>query len=119
MPEQPVEDLPELRVHIWPRSSVGSDHINWTWNWRTAHPGLELATPEDGPEIRIKFVDGKTAHDTLYGSIAEAAEAAICSINDYLENELPAERGLEEQRSLAEQERKDRIQEQVNDFLGK
>ena len=119
VPEQPVEDLPELRVRIWPRPSVDSDHLIWTWNWRTVHPGPEVASPEDGPEIRIKYVGGKTKYDTLYGSIAEAAEAAICSINDYLEHELPAERRLEEQQALAEQERKDRIQEQVNDFLGK
>ena len=118
VPEQPVEDLPELRVRIWPRLPVGSDDPNWTWNWRIVHPGPEVASPEDGPEIRIEYVDGKTEYDTMYGSIAEAAEAAICSINDYLENELPAERGLEERRALAEQERKDRIQEQVDDFLG-
>ena len=119
VPEQPVEDLPELRVRIWPRSSVSSDHLNWTWNWRTVHPGPVVGSPEDGPEIRLNFVGGKTEYDTLYGSIAEAAEAAIHSINDYLENELPTERELEEQRSLTEQERKDRVQEQVNDFLGK
>ena len=119
VPEQPVDDLPELRVRIWPRPSVDSDHLIWTWNWRTAHPGLEVATPEDAPDIRITFVGGKTEHDTEYSSIAEAAEAAIGSLNDYLENELPTERRLEEQRALAEQERKDRIQEQVNDFLGK
>ena len=69
--------------------------------------------------MHIQFVGGKTEDDTLYGSIAEATEAAICSINYYLENELPAERRLEEKRALSEQERKDRIQEQVNDFLGK
>ena len=116
---QPVEELPELRVRIWPRPSVDSDHLIWTWNWRTVHPGPEVASLEDGPEIHIQYVGGKTEYDTLYGSIAEAAEAAICSINYCLENELPAERRLEEQRALSEQGRKDRIQEQVNDFLGK
>ena len=119
VPEQPVEDLSELRVRIWPQPSADSDHVNWTWNWRTVHPGPEVASPQDGPKMRIHFVGGKTEHDTLYGSIAEAAEAAISSINDYLENELPAERRLEEQRALGEQERKHRIQGQVNDFLDK
>jgi hypothetical protein len=98
---------------------VSSDHLNWTWNWRTVHPGPVVGSPEDGPAIRLNFVGGKTEYDTLYGSIAEAAEAAICSINYFLENELPAERRLEEQLALSEQVRKDRIQEQVNDFLGK
>lgn len=119
VPEQPVEDLSGLRVRIWPRSSVNGDHLIWTWNWRTVHPRPEVASPGDGPEIRIEFVDGKTEHDTLYGSIAKAAEAAICSINDYLENELPAKRRLEEEQALAEQEQKDSIREQVNDFWGK
>ena len=116
---QPVEQLPELRVRIWPQPSVDSDHLIWTWNWRTVHPGPEIASPGDAPDIHIQFVGGKTEDGTMYGSIAEAAEAAICSINYYLDNELPAERRQEEQRALSEQERKDRIQEQVNDFLGK
>ena len=94
------------------------DYLIWTWNWRTVHPGPEVATPEDVPDIAINFVSGKTEHETLYGSIFEAAEAAICSINNYLENESPAERKMEEQRAMADQERKDRIQKQVNDFLG-
>ena len=111
VPKRPVEDLPGLRVRIWPQPPADSNHPIWTWNWRTAHP-------EDVADIRIDIVGGRTEHDTLYGGIAEAAEAAICSINDYLENELPTERRLEEQRASAEQERKDRIQEQVNDFLG-
>ena len=119
IPEQPIEDLPELRVRIWPQPSVEGDHVNWTWNWRTAHPGPEVAGPQDGPEIRIQFVGGKTEHDTLYDSIAEAANVAISSINNYLENELPTERRLEEQRGLAEQERKYRIQGQVDNFLNK
>ena len=90
--KQPVDDLPELRVRIWPRPSVGSSDLNWTWNWRTVHVDPEVAAPEDGPAIRFDYVGGKTAHDSLYGSIDEAVEAAICSINDYLENELSAER---------------------------
>ena len=118
VPEQPVEDLPRLRVLIWPQPCADNDHLIWTWNWQTVHPEPEVASSEDGPENRIEYVGGKTEHDTLYRSIDEAAEAAIRSINDYLENELPAERTLEEQRALAEQERKNRIQEQVNDFLG-
>ena len=79
----------------------------------------EVASREDGPEIGINVVDGKTEHDRSYGSIIEAAEAAICSIHDYLENELPTQRTKKEQRVLAEQEWNDRIQDQVNDFLGK
>ena len=86
---------------------------------RSGHPGPEVGNPEYGPEFRIVVVGGRTEYDILYGTIAEAAEAAICSINNYLENELPAKRRLEEQQALAEQERKDRIQEQVNDFLDK
>lgn len=117
VPEQSVADLPELRVRIWPRPSVNGDHLIWAWNWRTAHPGPDVGNPVHGPDIRIKFGGGRTEHDTLYGSIAEAAEAAICSIDDYLKSELPAERRLEEQRALEEQERKDSIQEQVNGFL--
>ena len=116
--KQPVEDLPELRVRIWPQPSVDGDLANWTWNWRTVHPGPEVASPQDGPEIRIQFAGGKTEHDTLYGSIAEAADRAISSINVYLENKLPAERRLKEQRALVEQERKYRIQGQVDDFFG-
>ena len=119
VPEHPVEDLPELRVRIWPKSSVGNDQLNWSWNWRTVHPGPEIASPEHGPEIRLEFVGGETEYDTLYGSIAQAAVAAIGSINDYLDNELPDERRLKEQQSSAERERKDRIQKQVDDFLGK
>ena len=60
VPEQSVEDLPELRVRIWPRPYVDSDHLIWTWNWRTVHPGPEVASPEDSPEIRIVYVEGKT-----------------------------------------------------------
>ena len=65
------------------------------------------------------LVDGKTEHSTLFASIAEAAEAAISSINDYLEIEMPAQREMEEQRSLAERDQKDRIKKQVTDFLAK
>ena len=119
VPEQPLEDLPGLRVRIWPQPSIDRDHVFWTWNWRTVHPGPEVASPQDGPQIRIQFVGGRTEHDTLHGSIAEAAEAAISSINDYLRNELPEERRQEEQQALAEQEWKDRIREQVREFLGK
>ena len=100
-------------------AATAIEHPIWTWNWRTVHLEPEVASPSDGPEIRIVYVNGRTEYDTLYSSIAEAAEAAICSINDYLEHELPAERRLEEQRALAEQERKNKIQEQVNDFLDK
>lgn len=116
-PEQPVEDLPELRIRIWPQPSVDGGHVVWTWNWRTVHPGLEAASQGDGPEIRIQIVDGRTEHGATYSSIGEAAEAAITSINDYLESELPTERVLEEQRALEEQEWRDRIREHVNDFL--
>ena len=37
--------------------------------------------------------------------------------NDHLENELPAERRLEEEAARAEKENKDRVQQQVNDFM--
>ena len=123
VPEQPVEDLPGLRIRIWPCSSTGRDHlIMWTWNWRFTTPGpsvVEMIPSENLPDFQVVFVGGRDEHDTSYGSIAEAAEAAIFSINDYLENELPTERRLEEQQALAEQERKDKIQDQVNDFLNK
>ena len=81
VPKQPVDDLPGLRVCIWPPPYLDSDHPMWTWNWRTVHPGPEMATPEGVPDIPIDFVGGKTEHDTLYQSIVEAAEAAIRSIN--------------------------------------
>ena len=119
VPEQPVEDLPELRIRIWPQSSANRNHAIWTWNWRTVHPGPEMASPDDGPQIRLQFVGGRTGHDTLHSSIGEAAEAAISSINDYLEKELPEERRMKEEQAWTEQEWKDRIQEQVNDFLEK
>ena len=111
VPKRPVEDLPGLRVRIWSQPRADINHPIWTWNWRTTYP-------KDVTDIRINIVGGRIEHDTLHGSIAEAADAAICSINDYLENELPTKRRLEEQRSSAEQERKDRIQGQANDFLG-
>ena len=60
VPEQSVEDLPELRVRIWPRPYVDSNHPIWTWNWRTVRPGPEVASPADGPEIRIVYVNGRT-----------------------------------------------------------
>ncbi len=119
VPEEPLEDLPGLRVRIWPQQSIGSVYVVWNWNWRTVHPGPEVATPQDGPQIRIQFVGGRTGYDTRHGSIADAAEAAIASINDYLQNELPEERRQEDQRILAEQERKERVREQVSEFLGK
>ena len=119
VPERPHEDLPGLRVRIWPQHSLDRDQVFWNWNWRTVHPGPEVASPKDGPQIRIQFVGGRTDYDTRHGSVAEAAEAAISSINDYLQNELPEERRQEDQRVLAEQEWKDRIREQVKEFLGK
>ena len=117
VPEPPVADLPELRVRIWPYSSADNDGLTWTWNWRAVHPGPEISSSDDGPEFRLGFVSGETEYDTSYGSIDEAAKTAIGSINDYLEKEMPAERRLQEQRALAEQERTDRIQEQINAFL--
>ena len=119
VPEQPVEDLPELRIRIWPQSSAIRNHAIWTWNWRIVHPGPDVASSDDGPRIRLQFVGGRTEHDMLHNSIGEAAEAAISSINDYLEKELPEERMMKEERAWTEQEWKDRVQEQLNDFLGK
>ena len=119
VPERPVQDLPGLRVHIWPKLSIDKDHVFWIWNWRTVRPEPEVAVPENGPQIRVQFVGGKTEFDTLHGSIAEAAEAAISSINAYLRKELPEMRRQEEQREFAEEESKDRIRKQVKDFLGK
>ena len=119
VPKQPVAELPKLRVHIWPRTSVDSDCPVWTWNWLTSCPEPELEPNLLGPEglTETEYVGGKTEHDTLYSSIVEAAEAALASINDHLENELPAERRLEEEAARAEKENKDRVQQQVNDFM--
>ena len=119
LPEQPVKDLPALRVRIWPRSTAACQHPNWTWNWRIAHPGPKIVPQDSSPEIQMILVDGKTEDGKLFASIAEAAKAAIASINHYLEIEMPAQRELEEQRSLAQREQRDGIKEQVNDFLAK
>ena len=121
VPEQPIDDLPELRIRIWPHIAAGGNNVAWTWNWRAAHLGPKVVAQgdEDGPEIRMKFVDGKTEYDTMHSCIAEAAEAAISSINDYLKDEMQAEQRLEKQRTLAERDKQDRIDKQLNDFLNR
>ena len=32
VPERPVEDLPELRIRIWPQPPGDKNRVVWTWN---------------------------------------------------------------------------------------
>ena len=115
-PKKEVFGLPTLQIIIKAENSQVAGQDVWSWEWRSNRTDVVIVPPATTPTV----VAGRRSQ-VAHSSIGEAAEAAIASVDHYIETELShleAARKEAEQKEATAKEREARIQRQINDFFG-